>query len=386
MKLFSLFPLLSLAALALTPPPLEAAAVASLSEEAFPRIPDKVGRAGMAAVLQPANDNHDMPVVMMTGGANFPYAKPGATTAAERGDKVFYNDVFVMIPSSACAPCGSRPLPAGRLPYPIGYAAFAPSKKGMVIAGGCNASGHLSRVIRVELCQGQVRTEELPDLPVSSAYPAFAVLGDKLYVMGGQEKADSVVCLNRCFVLDLQDTNAGWKEIAPLPGEGRMLAAAGALQGELIVAGGCSLHPDSKGQAERTYLKSILRYDPDTNQWSEAGELPETLVGAANPMPSVDGALYLICGDPGNYYRASLAGKAPAVHPGQNRTVYALSLWKKESPSADAVVHCERAGENAVGIATAPALSVGKTLYVVSGETHPGIRTPLISTLTINAQ
>lgn len=385
MKRFSLFSLFSLALLALAPTA-SGAVVAPAPEAASPCIPDKVGRAGMAAVLLPANDNHDMPVALMTGGANFPYAKPGATTAAERGDKVFYDDVFVMTPPSACAPCGSRPVSVGHLPYPIGYAAFAPSEKGMVIAGGCNARGHLSSVIRAELCQGGIRTEALPDLPVSVAYPAFAVLEGKLYVMGGQEKADSVVCLNRCFVLDLQDTNAGWKEIAPLPGEGRMLAAAGALQGEIVVAGGCSLHPDSKGQAERTYLKSILRYDPAANQWYEAGELPETLVGAANPMPSVDGSLYLICGDPGNYYRASLAGKAPAVHPGQNRTVYALTVGKRQSPSFNAVVSCRLAGENAVGIATAPAFSDGKTLYVISGETHPGIRTPLISTLTINAQ
>lgn len=385
-------PFLIVLLLALSPLALLAASpqaessVESRPESSCSRIPDKTGRAGMAAVLLPAGGDRSMPVIMMTGGANFPYAKPGATTPAERGQKVFYDDVLVMTPPSSCASCGSAPVQAGHLPYPIGYAAFASSDKGMVVAGGCNVGGHLARVTRVQLCNGQARTEALPDLPVSLAYPAFAVLENHLYVMGGQEKPDSTVCLNRCFVLNLRDIDAGWKETTPLPGEGRMLAAAGVLNGQIYVAGGCSLHPDSEGQAERTYLKSILRYDPATRRWSEAGELPETLVGAANPMPAWEGALYLICGDPGNYYRASLAGQAPAVHPGQNHTVYSLTVNKSASADRKTELSCRRVGENPVGIATAPAVSVGNTVYVISGETHPGIRTPLISTFTLNAQ
>lgn len=337
-------------------------------------IPDPVGRAGMAAVLLPPNANHDMPVIMMTGGANFPYAKPNAKTPAERGDKVYYPDIAVMMPPGSCAVCDSAPMNAGRLPQPIGYAAFAPSDKGMVVAGGCNARGHVSSVTRSELYGGSARTEALPDLPVTVAYPAFAVLDDKLYVLGGQEKAESTTCLARCFALDLKDTDAGWKELAPMP-EPRILAGAAAVDGKIYVAGGCSLHPDAKGAAERTYLTSVLRYDPATDSWESVdAPMPESIVGAANPLPVVDGKMYVICGDPGNYYRASLAGKAPAEHPGQNKTVYsfepATGQWTKE-------------GENTLGIATCPAVPYGKAIYSISGETHPGIRTPLISTINI---
>lgn len=348
--------------------------VEPVAAEACRKIPDTVGRAGMAAVLLSPNANHDMPVIMMTGGANFPYAKPGAKTPAERGDKVYYADIAVMMPPGACAACDSTPINAGRLPQPIGYAAFAPSAKGMVIAGGCNARGHVADVTRSELFDGSVRTEALPDLPVTVAYPAFAVLDGKLYVMSGQEKADSVTCLPRCFALDLDDTDAGWSEIAPMP-EPRILAGAAAIGGKIYVAGGCSLHPDSKGAAERTYLNSVLCYDPAANTWSSvASPMPESIVGAANPLPVIDGKMYVVCGDPGNFYRASLAGKAPAVHPGQNKTVYSFSpatgQWTKE-------------GENSVGIATCPAVPYGHSIYNISGETHPGIRTPLISTINI---
>lgn len=350
------------------------AGVEPMAKEACLSIPDSVGRAGMAAVLLPPNANHDMPVIMMTGGANFPYAKPHAKTPAERGDKVYYPDIAVMVPPGSCTVCDSTPMPAGRLPQPIGYAAFAPSGKGMVVAGGCNARGHSAAVTRSELYGSSVRTESLSDLPVTVAYPAFAVLDGKLYVMGGQEKPESTTCLARCFALDLNNTDAGWRELAPMP-EPRILAGAAAIGGMVYVAGGCSLHPDAKGAAERTYLASVLRYDPAADSWQTLdAPMPESIVGAANPLPVAGGKMYVICGDPGNYYRASLIGKAPAEHPGQNKAVYSFDpstgKWAKE-------------GDNTLGIATCPAVPYGKTIYSISGETHPGIRTPLISTINI---
>ncbi len=356
--------LLSLAAAALA---LLAAPIVQAQEELA--IHDPVGRAGMAAALLAPNSNHDMPVIMMAGGANFPYAQPGAKTPEQRGAKVFHADVAVMMPPGSCAVCSSMPMVAGKLGEPLGYAAFAASDKGMVIAGGCNDRGHTNAVQRVELFDGQARAELLPDLPVSTAYPAFATCDNKLYVMGGQEKAESVTCLDRCFVLDLADTNAGWRELAPLP-QGLMLAAAGTLNGKIYVAGGCSLHPDAKGAAERTYINTTYCYDPATNSWSETAAMPETIVGAANPMPCAEGKLLLVGGDPGNFYRASLKGEAPEMHPGQNTAVYSFdgSQWLKEPAALP------------IGIATAPAvLSIDRVL-VISGETHPGIRTAAITT------
>lgn len=350
-------------------------AVEPLPAEQCLNIPDKVGRAGMAAVVLAANEHHDIPIIMMTGGANFPYAKPGAKTPAERGTKVFYDDVYVIHVPGSCPTCDDTPESAGQLGSPIGYAAFAPSPQGMVLAGGCNDTGHLSAVTRTDLADGRTVTEELPSLPVTVAYPAFAVVDNVLYVMGGQEKADSTCCLSRTFALNLSDTDAGWKELAPMP-SARMLAAAGSADGKIYVVGGCSLHPDAEGQAERRYLSDVLCYDPATDIWTTPDTpAPETIVGAANPMPSANGKLYLVCGDPGNYYRASLVGKAPETHPGQNYAVYsytpATGRWAQE-------------GDNSIGIATAPAVENRGFIYVISGETHPGIRTPLISTLQIN--
>lgn len=334
------------------------------------RIQDEVGRAGMIAVLLTPNDNHGTPVVLLAGGANFPYAKPDAQTPAERGQKVFYDELAVL-PASLSGADGAAvtPLLKTAMPRPLGYAAFAATDKGMVVAGGCNTEGHVSKVTRMELFGTELRTEALADMPRSVAYPAFALLGNKFYVMGGQEKPDSTSCLNNCYVLDLNDVNAGWKELAPMPG-GRMLAAAAAMNGVIYVMGGCSLAPDEKGEAVRTYLKDVLCYDPGSDTWAKvSGEMPESLVGMANPLPVFKDKIYIIGGDPGNYYRASLAGQAPTPHPGQSKAIYSYvpstNTWTKE-------------GELSQGVATLPAVQIDGAIYTISGETHPGVRTPVI--------
>lgn len=329
-----------------------------------PKISDSVGRAGMVASVVKTADGAR---ILAIGGANFPHAKPGAKTPAERGAKVFYDEILSINPLD-----GSCSVLA-KLPYPIGYAAHTSKGCCMVIAGGCNMEGHVSTVTRIE---ADGTTEVLPSLPITTAYPAFVQMGGKLYVFGGQEKAESVTCLSNSYVLDLKDTSAGWKELAPMPGEGRMLAAAGACRkGKIYVAGGCSLHPDAKGAAERTYLKSTLCYDPATNTWSTAADMPETIVAPATPMPAMRGGLLLLCGDPGNFYRASLAGNAPADHPGQNTTIYSFDPCKNVWTVA---------GKNSIGIATAPAVKVMGTVFIISGETHPGVRTPVISTINLS--
>lgn len=338
-------------------------------------IEDSVGRAGMIAALLKPNDRHTVPVVVLAGGANFPYAVQNAQTAAERGEKVFYDEVSVLpyvVTNDASAP--TSPITKGTLQTPLGYAAFAATDRGLVVAGGCNAKGHESKVSRLELYGSDLRAEVLPDLPRTVAYPAFALVGNKFYVIGGQEKPDSVTCLSSCFVLDLHDVSAGWKELAPMP-SGRMLAAAGVVNGVIYVMGGCSLAPNDKGEGERTYLNEVLCYDPGSNSWARvSAEMPETLVGMANPLPVCNGKIYVVGGDPGNYYRASLAGQQPAAHPGQSRAVYSFT------PSTNEWV---KEGEIRQGVATLPAVVADGVIYTISGETHPGVRTPLIDAFSV---
>ena len=90
-----------------------------------PKISDSVGRAGMVASVVRTADGAR---ILAIGGANFPNAKPGAKTPAERGAKVFYDEILSINPLD-----GSCSVLA-RLPYPIGYAAHTSKGRDMVIA------------------------------------------------------------------------------------------------------------------------------------------------------------------------------------------------------------------------------------------------------------
>ena len=178
--------------------------VSAVPLEQSATISDKVGRAGMVASL--VKTDADLRILAI-GGANFPNAKPGAKTPAERGAKVFYDEILSITPQGNCEVIA-------KLPYPIGYAAHTSKGCSMVIAGGCNMEGHVATVTRIA-ADGSCET--LPSLPVTTAYPAFVQTGCKLYVFGGQEKAESVTCLSNSYVLDLKNPAAGWKELAPMP-------------------------------------------------------------------------------------------------------------------------------------------------------------------------
>lgn len=342
------------------PPPVETVLTANCH-----KVLDPLGCAGMVAAEMPMEYGGSQ--IIMAGGANFPGDKPSAKGMPVQGPKVFHDEVDVLSPTLGGV------TRVGKLPYPVGYAACASTDKGMMIAGGCNADGHLNKTVMVRYYRNKFKVKELADLPIPVAYPAFAEMDGKLYVFGGQETADAVTALKRCFVFE----NNAWRELAPMPGDGRMLAAAGVLKGKIYVAGGCSLHPDADGKAERTYLASTLVYDPATDSWSSASDMPETIVGMATPLPAFNGKLYVVGGDPGNFYRATLAGNPPATHPGQNRAVYAFNpeggFWSKE-------------GDNTVGVATAPCVLIGNTIYTVSGELRPRVRTPLISAVRLNEE
>ena len=330
--------------------------------------PDPLGRAGISATTW--NNSSGEEIILAVGGSNFPHAPKGARTATERGTKVFYDDIYQYSDGQWIA--------LGNLPIAIGYSAFARTTNGMVIAGGCNQDGHLDRCFLIEPHQDQTAKQpvirELDPLPQPVAYPAFAVSGHKLYVIGGQNDATSTTALNSVYALDLSHVEAGWEQLPDMPGPGRILATGAAIQGKILVMGGCSLKPSNKpGQgAIRTYLNSVQMFDTKTQQWSSIvpADIPEAIAAAANPAPITSAnIIYLIGGDTGETYQANLLGKAPPTHPGQSRSIYTFDFTKNQ---------WEHSGSWSEGIATAPAVVFHDTIFTISGETYPGVRTPSI--------
>ena len=121
---------------------------------------------------------------------------------------------------------------------------------------------------------------------------AMVLLGDKLYLIGGEAPTGEAVA--DVSIYDLA-TNE-WSQAPPLPMPLANLAATVA-DNRIYVAGGST---DKEGGGQ-TVTDLMLVYDPIDNQWEELPPLPYPVAGAA--LAGVDKALYLIGGWDGGKMR-----------------------------------------------------------------------------------
>lgn len=106
----------------------------------------------------------------------------------------------------------------------------------------------------------------MPDLPIARGGGAATLVGSKIHFFGGVDvsRADK----NDHFVLDLNNTGAGWKTAAAMP-NARSHHAAAYLNGKVYIIGG---QHGFDGNA--TLLKDVNVYDPATDKWTTAASLP----------------------------------------------------------------------------------------------------------------
>ena len=293
---------------------------------------------------------------------------------------------------------GEIPETLAQLPFPIAYSAHTIDSAGsMVVAGGNNEYGNLSATLRLTVEGNAIKVEELAPMPTTLANAAYVQVGSKLYVFGGQETPSATAVSNKTYVFDTAAPAAGWQQLANMP-QGRMLAAAGCWNNNIYVAGGCTLAPNPQDgtykvedTAIRTYSKSTFCYDVTTNSWTQVADMREALVAPAGPMHAGQQGLYLLGGDPGKYYEKLIKGELKTeeqedgtiviteTHPGQSRKIYRFNPEK----ATDANEAWTKVGELTIGVVTAPAVKMGDKIYIISGETAPGVRTPYISVVEL---
>ena len=143
----------------------------------------------------------------------------------------------------------------------------------------------------------------LSPLPAARSSHNAAVIGDRLYVVGGW-KLDGKspgTWQPEALAYDFNDAKAGWQKL-PLPEFKRRALAAGVWKGKLFALGGM----DEKA-------KPSLRvdfFDPQSGTWSQGPKLPGVgMAGFGVSAWNLDGDLY-VCGLRGVLYRLSDTGSA----------------------------------------------------------------------------
>ena len=138
------------------------------------------------------------------------------------------------------------------------------------------------------------------NMPLLSHHVALAELNGKIYVMGGFTKPEkgptAWVPINNAWEYDPRTDT--WKALAPLPTK-RGSPVAAVVGGKIYVIGGASTHPGSKETAvhparPHRSVDTNEVYDPATNTWETRQTLPTARNHAA--VGVVNNKIYLIGG------------------------------------------------------------------------------------------
>jgi N-acetylneuraminic acid mutarotase len=137
-------------------------------------------------------------------------------------------------------------------------------------------------------------------MPLASHHVAFADLNGKIYAFGGfvlpSSGPPAWVPIDNVWEYDpVADT---WKALAPMPTK-RGSPVAAVVGGKIYVIGGASVHPGSAEPAvhparPHRSLATVEEYDPATNTWRARSPMPTARNHAA--VGAVDGKIYVIGG------------------------------------------------------------------------------------------
>jgi N-acetylneuraminate epimerase len=313
----------------------------------LPSIPDEEGFAGSFAGVSGG-------ALIVAGGANFPDNKPH-----EGGSKVWHDRVLVLETSDG--PWKTvQPLP-----HRLGYGVSVTHGGGVVCVGGSDEQRHYSEAFRLTWSSGKLVTSDLPPLPTKLANGCGALVGDWLYVMGGQETPQSTEALRATWRINLGTENTRWERLADLPGPGRIFATAASVGGRFWVLGGAELFKDSDGKQARRYLTDAFVFDPHSG-WSRSAELPAPVTAAPSPAPTDEHGFYLLGGDDGKQ-----VGVDATKHRGFSKRMMRFDLDRGTWHDA---------GELPQPRVTVPCVIWNDRWVIPSGEMRPGIRSPQVWT------
>lgn len=189
-----------------------------------------------------------------------------------------------------------RPLP----PMPEGraYTQGVTAQEALFVVGGRQSGRVCTSCFRLHRAEGLWRWDVLPDLRWARGVPALAVVGERIYAVGGGSWSPGAFLPDDTpvdEVLDLAHIDQGWRRIPPCPGRRRAGACAASVEGKVYVFGGGYSWMDGD-QRQTLRLDDAWCFDPDQETWHECAYLPVIGLSGAAALPYVDRFILLIGG------------------------------------------------------------------------------------------
>ena len=348
-----------------------AASLRPLNWESLPALPDPIGVAGPFV-------GRDGAALIVAGGANF-----ASEDAPNLWDvpKQFHRQVFVLSGSQGDAARWRR---AGELASPVAYGASASVAGGVLCVGGQSGERVHDDVflLRWDAEREQLKQVSLPSLPVPTTACSAAVIGDAVYVVGGQVGGDLSSATDRVWRLRLSadlPMRSNWEPLPPVPGGPRAFPLVAAQHNGftncLYVGGGRRQRPESEGIAGIEVLNDFYELSPErlaaepATAWRRRADSPTPLMaGAAAAFGQSH--VYVLAADDGHLL-PKLAADPDFVrrHPGFPKRAWAYhtitDTWADAGPTPACPV-------------TTPAVAFGDGVVLVSGEVRPRVRSPQV--------
>ncbi|MFC5381923.1 Kelch repeat-containing protein [Aquipuribacter nitratireducens] len=173
------------------------------------------------------------------------------------------------------------------LPTPRGGATAQWLQGRLIVVGGMDTEGR--SVDTVEIYDPTTeRWSAGPRLATPRDNAASAVVGTRMYVVGGRTRESTGVTTAPTLAsMEVLDVDASAWVPGPSMPTGRRTAAAGVLDGKVVVAGG-------EARADGLAFSAVEVFDPATGAWSSWREMPTGRHGAAAGV--IDGQLHVVGG------------------------------------------------------------------------------------------
>jgi N-acetylneuraminic acid mutarotase len=207
----------------------------------------------------------------------------GTSWSADRTKKTFHNDSVVF--KNGAWQAGPS------IDVPLAEGAFADDGRALYLAGGlASATEPRNEVFKISPgSDGELHVEKLSPLPVALSACSAAILGSRLYVVGGNTGSDEYS--NQLWSLDIKEPASRWRKEAVLPGVGRGYPALAASGRFLYLLGGLK---GGNGAVHERALSDCYLYDPLSNRWKAMGNLP--FAGYCWSAERIDDAHLLLAG------------------------------------------------------------------------------------------
>lgn len=305
---------------------------------------------GLAGVFSGYIDGN----LLVIGGANFPDGTP-----AQGGTKKFHDDVYILDKK------GDWHIIKQGFQKPVAYGVSVTYGNSLICIGGNDSSSCFDDVIRVTM-QGDfsIKCDKLPSLPVPLSNASGCLVGNKIFIAGGNTSTNPQVSSKYFLELDLHDSQRGWIELDSWPGPSRGYAVS-VCQSDgydncLYLFSGREYNND-----DWTVLDDGYSYNPRLKEWKKlSGSFP-VMAGCALPF-GTNHILFI-----GGRARQIPNSDSLSDFPGNNalRLYHTVTNTMIEKDIDKAVMNIP---------VTTTALKNGNEITIVSGEVAPGIRTPVI--------